>query len=443
MSLLLVDYRYRLLASAVALLTLLGCSEATEGPDMAYPRKPIKVIVPFSAGGGSDSFVRILQRAIREEGLLPHPLVVINVPGAGGAIGSRRVRNASPDGYTILCLHEGILTSKYSGRTPYGPEAFRAIAATGQSSLVICVREGSPFQTLSDLMETVANRPDEIRFGMAPGTPTQFVGRKFESSTKDRIIRFRNVASGGGAKRFNDLIGEHIDVTPFSLSEYSKFQASGIRALAFLGETRLSEMPTIPTAQEQGFDVVMQNIQYWWAPKSTPDAAIDRIARALEAALKTEFVEERFREMKIEPIFLRDDALQAHLVTREQFFQGAALVRYDHLPNLVPIVFFLISLFGGLSFWKSSTESSTPAPARNNEIWFRLAAPLGVMSVYVFVMQSFDLSYIIATAAFIPLLAIAIGARSKRDLIALTTMGICLGMACFVLFTKLLVIDLP
>ena len=114
----------------------------------AFPRKPIKVVVPFPAGGGSDTFTRIMQTAIRDADLLPQPLVVINVPGAGGTIGSRRVRDAQADGYTILNLHEGILSSKYSGLVTYGPEAFRPIAATGQSGLVICVRDDSPYRTL-------------------------------------------------------------------------------------------------------------------------------------------------------------------------------------------------------------------------------------------------------------------------------------------------------
>ena len=433
----------RALVSVIALLALVGCNKPGEDSDTPYPRKPIKVIVPFSAGGGSDGFVRIIQKAVKDEGLLPHPFVVINVPGAGGAIGSRRVRNATPDGYTILCLHEGILTSKYSGRTPYGPEAFRAIAATGQSSLVICVREDSPFNTLTELMEAATLQPDEIRFGMAHGTPTQFVGRKLESSATNGTLRFRYVASGGGAKRFNDLIGTHIDVTPFSLAEYSKFQASGIRALAFLGESRLAELPTIPTAREQGFDVVMQNIQYWWAPKSTLDAAIEKIAQVLEAALTTEFVRERFEELKIQPTFLRDEALETHLVSRDKSFQGVALVKYENLPNLVPIVVILIVLFGVLSFWKSPLAGPKARQETNARLWARPAGTLGVMSAYVLAMQFINLSYITATAAFVPLMALAIGACSKRDLMALVAIGVALGVGCFVLFTKLLVIDLP
>ena len=84
------------------------------------------------------------------------------------------------------------------------------------SNLVICVRKDSPFENLRDVLEAAAEKPDAILFGMAQGTPTHFAGRRLEKAGGE--VRFRMVASGGGAKRRNDLVGEHVDVTPFSLS---------------------------------------------------------------------------------------------------------------------------------------------------------------------------------------------------------------------------------
>ncbi|MGY8659665.1 MAG: tripartite tricarboxylate transporter substrate-binding protein, partial [Verrucomicrobiales bacterium] len=86
-------------------LFLTSCDEGGDRPDSGrgdFPRKPIKVVVPFGPGGDSDTFARIMQKTIRDHELLPEPLVILNVPGAGGTIGSRRVRDAAPDGYTIL-----------------------------------------------------------------------------------------------------------------------------------------------------------------------------------------------------------------------------------------------------------------------------------------------------------------------------------------------------
>ncbi len=427
----------------LGLLILPGCFDSASDAVDSYPGKPIKVVVPFPAGGGSDSFVRIIQKAVRDEQLLAQPLVVINVPGAGGTIGSRRARQATADGHTILCLHEGILSSKYAGRTTYGPEAFRAIAATGQSNLVVCVLEDSPFSNLSELMATAGSQPEKIRFGMAQGTPTHFVGRKLETARKENAGKFRYVASGGGTKRFNDLIGGHIDVTPFSLAEYSNFRENGVRAIAYLGAARLPEAPEIPTAREQGFDVIMRHVQYWWAPKSTPNAAIDMIADVLEAAMATGYVQNKLEELKIQPLFLRDKALRNHLANRETDFQDVALVTFDGLPNLVPWTLALTFLMVLLAVW-TSFQRKAPSPAHaSKSAWTTLTFCVGALVAYVLAMQIFGLPYAFATAAFIPLMGRAAGARSWRTTTRLVVTGIGLGWACSLIFTKLLVIDLP
>src|SRR6056297_1073998 len=109
----------RRLSLSILLLTVglcLGCRPGDDIAGSAYSQRPIRVVVPFSAGGGSDTFVRILQRAIDEQQILEEPLVIVNVPGAGGTIGSRRVKDARPDGYTLLLLHDGILTAQHSGQ---------------------------------------------------------------------------------------------------------------------------------------------------------------------------------------------------------------------------------------------------------------------------------------------------------------------------------------
>jgi tripartite-type tricarboxylate transporter receptor subunit TctC len=109
-----------------------------------YPSKPITVIVPFAAGGGSDVFVRIFQNAIRKNDLCPQPIVIKNIAGAGGTIGSRTARNAKPDGHTILCLHDGIYTAEHYGNADWGPDDFEPIAATGRSGVVVAVKKTHP-----------------------------------------------------------------------------------------------------------------------------------------------------------------------------------------------------------------------------------------------------------------------------------------------------------
>ena len=420
-------------------LVLTSCDDGREVSEGVFPRKPIKVVVPFGPGGDSDTFARIMQKTIRDHELLPEPLVILNVPGAGGTIGSRRVRDAAPDGYTILNLHEGILTSKYAGRVSYGPEAFRPIAATAMSNLVICVREDSPFENLRDVLEAAAEKPDAILFGMAQGTPTHFAGRRLEKAGGE--VRFRMVASGGGAKRRNDLVGEHVDVTPFSLSEYMGFEESGVRAVAYLAAERHPELPEVPTARELGYEVVMPHVHYWWAPKSTPDAAVEKIADVLEAAMKTDYLRGKLAETKTEPLFLRGAALEKHLAEREGEFQDIALVSYEGLPDpVMPMLVIVVVLGGVIAFrWFKGRVSSVNTPV----VWHHGALSCLVLTLYVISMQVAGVSYIFATMAFIPALAFVGGARSKRSIVTMAVLGMVLASACFFIFTKVLVIDLP
>lgn len=420
-------------------LVLTSCDDGRELSEGVFPRKPIKVVVPFGPGGDSDTFARIMQKTIRDHELLPEPLVILNVPGAGGTIGSRRVRDTAPDGYTILNLHEGILTSKYAGRVSYGPEAFRPIAGTAMSNLVICVREDSPFENLRDVLEAAAEKPDAILFGMAQGTPTHFAGRRLEKAGGE--VRFRMVASGGGAKRRNDLVGEHVDVTPFSLSEYMGFEESGVRAVAYLAAERHPELPEVPTARELGYEVVMPHVHYWWAPKSTPDAAVEKIADVLEAAMKTDYLRGKLAETKTEPLFLRGAALEKHLAEREGEFQDIALVSYEGLPDpVMPMLVIVVVLGGVIAFrWFKGRVSSVNTPV----VWHHGALSCLVLTLYVISMQVAGVSYIFATMAFIPALAFVGGARSKRSIVTMAVLGMVLASACFFIFTKVLVIDLP
>jgi tripartite-type tricarboxylate transporter receptor subunit TctC len=440
--------RWRSLRGSVAALCLslaaAGCRDGgeadTSSASVDFPRKPIKVVVPFGAGGDSDRFARIMQKALRDHELLPQPLVILNVPGAGGTVGSRRVRGAAPDGYTILNLHEGILTSKYAGRVSYGPEAFRPIAATGQSSLLICVREDAPYRDLSELINAADERPDSILFGMAQGAPSHFAGRRLEGA-RGGNTKFRMVASGGGAKRFNDLVGKHIDATPFSLAEFIGFEAGGVRALAILAAARHPSLANVRTARELGYDVVMPHVQYWWAPKSTPDAVVGRLADALEAAMSTSYLRDKLAEAKTDPLFLRGDELEAHLAAREGEFQDVALVHYEGLPDPVVPILVLTAVLASLIVVRSATGRKR-LPTENLP-WRHVSFTVALLAAYVLAMQAVGASYPVATMVFIPLLGIVAGARSPRAIIGICGIGIGLAWACFLIFTKMLVIDLP
>lgn len=321
--------------------------------EVEFPERPVDVIVPFGAGGGSDVFVRIIQNAIRENGLSPQPFVVRNAGGAGGTIGSRQARDAKPDGYTILCLHDGISTAQHYGTAKWGPADFEPIAATGRSGVVIAVAEDSPYETLVDLIQDAKERPYQVVCGTNLGAPSHYSALFLQEGLPG--ARFRFTQSGGGAKRLSQLKGGHVKVTAFSVSEYVQFKDAGIRALAVLNEERVRALPDLPTAREQGVEVTDNLMQFWWAPKGTPPDRVQFFADLLRKAMQTPQVLERLAQLHIEPVFLTGDDLDQVIVARGKRLEKMVVEAPVGVPPLEWIVLGFVVLCG-VWVWREDTK---------------------------------------------------------------------------------------
>ncbi len=441
---------FQFLLSLLLLWQLAGCSRDVASTDQ-YPQQPIKLIVPFGAGGGSDTFSRILVKAIEDHELLPQPLVIINVPGAGGTIGSRRVKHARSDGYTLMQLHEGILTSKYSGRVNYGPEAFVPITAMGQSTMIIGVGENSKYQTLNDLMDAAAERPDEVVFSANIGAPSQFAGMMLEKVSSG--ARFRYSQTGDGAKRFAGLQGGHTDVSSFSLGEYAQFQPAGLRAIALLGPQRHPDAQEIPTAIEQGYDVVSTNMQFWWAPKETPRDRLDVIATALQKAMQTEEVQARLKQLHIDPLTIEGEELTRvldRLAARTAAVSQRPTVELPNFPMWVfgtVVVLAVLSLFFGRS--RSAKQSESLRQMNEQEASKGLKprslvlVVLSLTFLYVAAMHAELLGYRAATFLYLAIIGPVLTLQNRNLLGVMAVLAVVLSFGLHFLFTELFVIDLP
>ena len=157
--------------------------------------------------------------------------------------------------------------------------------------------------------------------------------------------------------------------------------------------------------------------------------------------METDYMRGKLAETKTEPLFLRGEALEKHLAEREGEFRDVALVSYRGLPDPVVPVFILVVVLGGvIAFgWFNGRDGSSRSPAA----WQHGALSCAVLVAYVVAMQVVGVSYIIATMVFVPGLALVCGARSKRSIATITGLGIVFACACFFIFTKVLVIDLP
>ena len=438
--------------SILLLLTswLAGCSQTASDAAHSYPQRPIKVVVPFAAGGGSDTFARLLQRASDTENVLPVPLVIVNVPGAGGTIGSRRVKNARPDGYTLLLLHDAILTAQYSGQANYGPEAFEPVAGTGDVGLVIAVPEDSRYQSLDELMAAAKSNPDEIRFSANLGAPVHFTGLMLESAAGGgKDVRFRFVQHGGGAKRLAALLGGHADVSGFSVAEYLQYHEGGIRALAYCGEERHPAVDA-PTAIEQGYDVVSRNMQFWWAPKGTDPHRISYLAGVLEQLMNSDEVRQELSRQQIEPVFLTGNALQQEIERRAARIAAVSQRPPLPLPDL-PVIVLLAVCVSGIVVVAQSVAGKTRSSADTMpDSRFRVVTQnltvlltLVITVLYVLSLQSGWIDFHPVTFLFVFLAGWIIASNLRTCWASLLTTAFVMSVGVHFLITRVFIIDLP
>ncbi|MDF1850331.1 MAG: tripartite tricarboxylate transporter substrate binding protein [Verrucomicrobiales bacterium] len=368
--------------------------------DAAPSAKPVQVIVPFSAGGGSDTLARFLVREINASGLDDSPWVVINIPGAGGTIGSRHAKNAFPNGNTVLFLHDGILTAKLSGKAPYGPEVFEPIAMTGKVGMVLAVSENSLFSSLPELLEAASTTPDTITFAANLGAPSFYVGKLIESRSPSS--KFRYVQSGGGARRFADIKGNHIQVTVFSVSEFLSFRDGGLRGLAYFGEDRHPGIPEVPTARENGIDVVYENLQGWWAPLRTPGEQVDRLEKVLEAAFRSPPVQKALEEQSIETVYLPAKQFAREIEEKNDHLQQIPF-RVDVRPPprlewlLLPLLAFLLLILARRTkFDKPDDRTATASVPLKRAMIVTFA-----LAFYLIVLSSTDGLFFLASSIFL------------------------------------------
>lgn len=309
---------------------LAGCDNNSSSG--AYPNKDIRLIVPFSPGGESDGFARLISNAVREQNLLDVSLYIDNKGGAGATIGSREVKDAEPDGYTMLILHEAIMTAQVSGKVDYGPNEFTPIAASGKISMVIAVSEDSPIKSLTELMKESARRPEELIFAANLGAPVHYAGLILESYEDGS--RFRYTQTGGGADRFAAVKGGHADVSAFSFGEYIRYKDGGLRALAIFADERNSKAADIPTAAEQGYPLTHSNMHFWWFPKGTPQSHVDLMSDVIEKALQVPRVRKTLDSLLCEPVFIDGPELKQEIRRRLSSMQRVSAEDRTDLPDI-------------------------------------------------------------------------------------------------------------
>lgn len=277
-----------------------GTSSSAETVD--FPgNKQVSLIVPYSAGGASDTVARIYASELEQS--LGTSIVVSNVTGASGAIGLEQVRNSNPDGYTIAYMPVESTMLKALGFTDLSTDDFRFIGRAMTIPAAVTVRADAPWDTFEDFVNYAKEHPGEIQVGNSgTGSIWHIAAASIE---KECGVQFTHVPFDGAAPAVAALLGGNIQAVTVSPSEVKNNVDSGdFKVLCVLGESRSSVVPDVPTAQELGIDITIQGWGGFAVPKDTPQAVIDILEKASETAINSDSVKKTLADRGYEHAYL-------------------------------------------------------------------------------------------------------------------------------------------
>ena len=262
-----------------------------------YPTRNISMIVPFAAGGPTDTVARVLGQAMGKP--LGQTIIVENRPSAGGILGPEQVKNAKPDGYTILIHHIGMATTPTLYRQlRYNPLAdFEYIGLVNEVPMTIVAKPTMPAKDLKEFLEYIKKNKDKVNYANAGiGAASHLCGMLFMSAIQTDL---QTIPYKGTGPAMNDLIGGQVDfMCDQTTSTTSHIKAGKVKAYGLTAPKRVSSLPDLPTLQEQGLkgaDVAIWHGLY--APKGTPKPVVDKLVSSMQEALKDQTVNQRFTEL--------------------------------------------------------------------------------------------------------------------------------------------------
>ncbi|MFC4167026.1 Bug family tripartite tricarboxylate transporter substrate binding protein [Teichococcus aestuarii] len=274
------------------------------GAQPAWPAAPLRWIVAYPAGGGTDTLARVLGAALSRA--LGQPVVIDNRPGAATNIGADAAAKAAPDGLTLFSADNGTLVFNPAlfSRLPYDPEKdFRPVGLMARFPLVLAVKQDSRLRDAPALVEAARRDPGGIDYGSPGiGSPHHLTMARLARETG---ITLTHIPYRGLAPAMNDLLAGRFEASILDLPSGGDFlRGKGARPLAVCGAERHPDLPGVPTVAEalglRGFQAAAW--QGMVVPARTPDAVVERLAAALDAALREEAVQSRLRGIGLEPL---------------------------------------------------------------------------------------------------------------------------------------------
>jgi tripartite-type tricarboxylate transporter receptor subunit TctC len=292
---------WRKAGAVVGSVALLALGAPTRAQDPPYPQKgPIEITVLFPAGSSADVTARLLADGIAKQ--LAANVVVVNRPGAGGAIGYRHVAAQKPDGYALVWNSNSISTTYHSGQLAFDYKAFDPVARVLVESPIVAVKSDAKWKTLGELIADAKARPKAVSVGNSGiGSHTHISAVALFKSAGAEVLEVPFPA----AQTVPSLLGGHVDALvqlPAALSTHVK--NGTVRLLAVLVPKRDPALPDVPTAQEQGWDVALEAWRGIAVPKGTPKAVVAQLEAAIRKTAETPEFAQASGKFGVRPAFM-------------------------------------------------------------------------------------------------------------------------------------------
>jgi putative tricarboxylic transport membrane protein len=299
-----------IITMSLALCVALGMGTAFAAAK--FPEKPITIIVHASAGGGSDMFARTIATAIEKNKLLPVPVVAEPKPGGSGGIAFAYVAGKKKDPYYMVTATPTFLTTPIMGLTPVGLKDFTPIANLAFDELVLAVGGKSKYKTLKEVIDDAKANPKKISLAVTQiGGPDTLCMSMIEKATG---TKFNNIVFNGQGEANAALLGNHVDMSIGNPGEMLELVKAGkVRILAIFSEKRMELAPEIPTAKEQGVDVVFRQNRSLVAPADIPPEARKILEETLYKVTQTEIFKKYYRDNMISEGYMAGDQFAKYL----------------------------------------------------------------------------------------------------------------------------------
>ncbi|MBS0430227.1 MAG: tripartite tricarboxylate transporter substrate binding protein [Proteobacteria bacterium] len=304
-------------SSLVALAAAVAPLQAAAQSD--FPGKPIELVVPYQPGGGTDALARAFADASRK--FISQSIVVVNKPGAGGAIGWQEVINSKPDGYRLAVLTVELLTLPHLGLAKFKYDDFQPIAQLNADPAAITVKAEAPWNTIEEFLADARKKPDSMRVGNSGnGSIWHLAAAALEDKTG---TKFNHIPFQGAAPAVLALMGGHIEAVAVSPAEVTTYvQAGKLKTLMVMADKRVKGFEKVPTAKEKGIDLSIGTWRGLGAPKNTPPEVMARLRDLAAKTAAEPAMHEVMDKQNLGYVYTDGAAFKETLAKDDAYFKG-------------------------------------------------------------------------------------------------------------------------